>query len=47
MIICYICEHKISPDYKYENNSEPNDKINCEKLECSCTCHIKSTVIFN
>lgn len=48
MIICYICEHPIQLEYPHKNNFETNDqKIKHEDLGCLCTCHVKSTVLFN
>lgn len=48
MIICYICEHPISMDCQHQNNLKTNDqKIDHEALGCLCTCHVKSTVLFN
>ncbi|NHH97425.1 hypothetical protein DYY66_1901 [Candidatus Nitrosotalea sp. FS] len=48
MMICYICEHKISLEHKHGNDSEfDTDEIKCEDLKCLCTCHVKSTIVFN
>lgn len=46
-MICYMCEHKILSEHKHHDLKPYDEKITCEVLECSCTCHVKSTVIFN
>ncbi len=46
MMICYICEHKISSEHKHGADLDA-DNIKCEDLECLCTCHVKSTIVFN